>query len=374
LAGELAQRALRLPRLIGWIAAGMLLGPAIGRALGPQDLAELRPLLEIAAGVVLFQLGQRVDPAWLGRNPWILATSIVEAAAAFGAVFCVLLALDARPLTAALAAAVGMATAPAVTLTVARETRAQGQVAERMLLLTALNCIYAFVTVNVLLGWAASDHSADWRASALHPLYVIFGSAALAGGFALSTLALLRLLGRKEETQFLCVLALVMAAVWAAGTLKLSLVLTLLGYGTLMRLLDRRRLFVSLTFGRIGTILLMLLFALTAAAIDLALLPAGLAAGAAVAAARFAGKALGVFAFARPSGLPLRKAWLLALSLTPMSAIALVLVHETAGRLPALDTSLAAVLIGSVLILEVAGPLLAKFALVRAGETDERLD
>ena len=309
----------------------MLLGPAIGRALGPQDLAELRPLLEIAAGVVLFQLGQRVDPAWLGRNPWILATSIVEAAAAFGAVFCVLLALDARPLTAALAAAVGMATAPAVALTVARETRAQGQVAERMLLLTALNCIYAFVTVNVLLGWAASDHSADWRASALHPLYVIFGSAALAGGFALSTLALLRLL-------------------------------------------DRRRLFVSLTFGRIGTILLMLLFALTAAAIDLALVPAGLAAGAAVAAARFAGKALGVFAFARPSGLPLRKAWLLALSLTPMSAIALVLVHETAGRVPALDTSLAAVLIGSVLILEVAGPLLAKFALVRAGETDERLD
>lgn len=371
LAGEAVQRWLRLPRLLGWSAVGALLGP---HALGMLDRASLdamAPLLDIAAGVVLFELGQRVDPAWLRRNPWLLGSSVLESAFAFAAMYAVLIAVDAPPLIAAVAAAIGISTAPAVTLAITRDLRAQGQVAERAVLLTALNSVYAFVAVGVLLSWIAREHALDWRVAVLHPLYLVFGSLLAAAIFAGVTLALLRVLGRRHDTQFLCILALVATAVWAADALRLSMALTLLAFGVGIRILDRRRLFVALSFGRVGGILLIFLFAMTAARLDWALVPAGALAGGVLIAARAAGKGLGVFALAPVSGLPLRKASLLTLALMPMSGIAVILVHDTAKFYPQIGPSLAAIVISAIAILELLGPLLAHFALVRAGETAE---
>ena len=371
LAGEAVQRWLRLPRLLGWSAAGALLGPYALGVLDRTALDAMAPLLDIAAGVVLFELGQRVDPSWLRRNPWLLGTSILESALGFAAMFVVLQAVGATPLVAAVAAAIGISTAPAVTLTIARELRAQGQVAERALLLTALNSVYAFVAVGVLLSWVAREHALDWKAAVLQPLYLVFGSICAAAAFAGATLALLRLLGRRHDAQFLCVLALVAIAVWAADALRLSMALTLLAYGVGMRVLDRQRLFVALSFGRVGGILLILLFAMTAARLDWALVPAGALAGAVLIAARAAGKGFGVFALAPASGLPLRKASLLTLALMPMSGIAVILVHDTVRFYPQLAPALAAIVVSAIAMLELLGPLLAHFALVRAGEAAE---
>lgn len=371
LAGEAVQRWLRLPRMLGWSAVGAVLGPHALGALEGAALDAMGPLLDVAAGVVLFELGQRADPSWLRRNPWLLGTSILESALGFAAMFAVLLAVGAPPLVAAVAAAIGISTAPAVTLTIARDLRAQGQVTERALLLTALNSVYAFIAVGVLLSWIAREHTPDWRAAVLHPLYLVFGSICAAAAFAGATLALLRLLGRRHDAQFLCVLALVATAVWAADALRLSMALTLLAYGVGMRVLDRHRDFVALSFGRVGGILLILLFAITAARLDWALVPAGAVAGGVLIAARAAGKALGVFVLAPASGLPLRKASLLTLALMPMSGIAVILVHDTARLYPQLGPALAAVVISAVAMLELLGPLFAHFALVRAGEAAE---
>jgi Kef-type K+ transport system membrane component KefB len=372
LAGEAVQRWLRLPRMLGWSAVGALLGPYALGLLDRAALDAMAPLLDIAAGVVLFELGQRVDPSWLRRNPWLLGTSILESALGFAAMFAVLIAVDAPPLIAAVAAAIGISTAPAVTLTITRDLRAQGQVAERALLLTALNSVYAFVAVGVLLSWVAREHAPDWRIAVLQPLYLVFGSLLAAGVFAGVTLGLLRVLGRRHDTQFLCILALVATAVWAADALRLSMALMLLAYGVAIRILDRHRLFVALSFGRVGGILLIFLFAMTAARLDWALVPAGALAGAVLIAARAAGKGLGVFALAPVSGLPLRKASLLTLALMPMSGIAVILVHDTARFYPQVGPSLSAIIVSAIAMLELLGPLLAQFALVRAGETAEK--
>ncbi len=369
IAGEAVERWLRLPRLLGWIAVGAVLGPHQLGALDAGGLEALRPLLDIAIGMVLFELGQRVDLSWLRRNPWLLGTSVLESALAFGLMYVVLLAAEAPPLLAAAAAAIGIATSPAVVLTVARDLRAQGQVAERALLLTALNSVYAVIVAAVLLAWLARDYAGDWRVGVLHPLYLIFGSLALAAAFAGATLWLLRLLGRRHEAQFFCAVALVVIAVWAAASLKLSVALALLAYGAMARVFDRRRLFVSLEFGRVGRILLILLFAISAASLDWSLLASGAFVGALLIAARLAGKALGVLALAPASGMPLRKASLLALALTPMSGIAIVLMHETARLYPQFAPALAAVVVSAIAVLELLGPLLTHFALVRAGET-----
>lgn len=373
LAGEAVQRWLRLPRLIGWSAVGALLGPYALKMLDRAALDAMAPILDIAAGVVLFELGQRVDPAWLRRNPWLLGSSLLESALGFAAMYAVLILIDAPPLIAAVAAAIGISTAPAVTLTLTRELRAQGQVAERALLLTALNSVYAFIAVGVLLSWVAREHALDWRVAILQPLYLVFGSLLAAAIFSGATLLLLRVLGRRHDAQFLCVLALVASAVWVAEMLQLSMVLMLLAYGVGIRILDWQRLFIALSFGRIGGILLIFLFAMTAARLDWALVPAGFLAGGLLIAARAAGKGLGIFLLAPVSGLPLRKASLLTLALMPMSGIAVIVVHDLTKFYPQFGPSLAAVVISAIAILELLGPLLAYFALVRAGEAMEEV-
>ena len=371
IAGEMVRRWLHLPRLFGWVAAGILMGPQIGGVVTATMLEDMRGILDVAIGVVLFQLGQRVDLGWLRRNPWLLATSALEAGLAFAAMFGVLLLIEVRPLLAALAAAIGIATGPAVVLSLTRELKAQGQVTERMLLLTSLNCVYAFVVVSVLLAWLHQEYSDEWLSILWHPLYLIFGSLFVALVFALATLVLLSLLGRRAEAQFISVLALVVTAVYAAAALKLSVVLVLLGYGVMARAFDAKRRFASFTFGRIGQILLVLLFAITAATLDLELLPIGAVAGAALVAARYVGKTIGVFALAPASGLSMRKASLLALSLMPMSGVALILVNDMSQLFPGLGSALAAVVVSAIVLLEVLGAAAAYFALVRAGEAEE---
>lgn len=368
-AGEAVQRFLHLPRLLGWIAAGVVLGPHVLGFFTSEMLDRFSGLLDIALGLVLFELGQRVDLSWLRRNPWLLGTSILEASLSFAAIFGVLALTQPSLLLAAVAAAIGVATSPAISLVLTKELRAQGQVTERILLLTTLNCIYAVIAVSMLFAWLHAEYRGGWLAVVSHPLYLVFGSIAAAAAFSGLVHGALRLLGRRVDAQFICVLAFIVIAVAVAELLNLSVVLTLLAFGMMTRHFDRQRRFVSLEFGRIGQIFMVLLFALVAAQIDLSLLPAGIMAGAALVAARYAGKAIGVIALGRWSGLGLRKSALVGLGLMPMAGLAVLLVRETAEMYPEFGPQLLTVIVAAVAILEVVGPLLTQFALVRAGET-----
>jgi Kef-type K+ transport system membrane component KefB len=373
IAGELVSRWLKLPRIIGYVAAGVALGPPGTGLIGIEELQGLHIFLEVAIGLILFELGQRIDLGWLRRNPWLLATSLAESALAFAAVFIVLWVLGTSPLLASVAAAVGIATSPAVVTTVAKELQAQGQVTERLLLLTALNTVYAFLAVTMLFAWLHFEYRGGWTAALIHPLYLISGSLLLAFLAAKVTLGLLKALRRGDETQFVLIVAMVVLAVTLASNAKLSVALALLSFGVFTRLFDRDRKFVSLSFGRGGQLFVVMLFSLTGAGLDLTLLlsPATMFTALALIAARFAGKAAAVFALAAPSALGVRKASLLSIGLLPMAGLAVVMVQDTSLVYPEFGARLASVILAAVAILEVLGPLATHFALRRAGEAKE---
>jgi len=368
-AGEIFQRMLKLPRLIGWVLAGAACGPSGLGLLGTEAIEHLQFVVHVAAGLVLFEFGQRIDLGWLRRNPWLAGASVLEALLAFAAVFALLFVLDVLPPVAAFAAAIAMATSPATVLTLTRDLRSSGQVTQRVELLTALDCAYAFVTIGVLLAWFHAEYRGDWIVMLAHPLYLIFGSSALALLFASIARPLLMRLDAYGEIQRACAFALVLIAVAMGGALNLSSALVLLGFGACLRALDDRRRFVSLDFGALGQTSLVLLFALSAAALDLSVAAAGALTGLGLVAARYTGKSVGVLLTSRVSGLSTRKGSLVALGLMPMSAVALVFVHETITVFPELARELLAVLVPALMLLELAGPLLARFAFMRAGES-----
>src|SRR5262245_5462672 len=126
--GELVQRILRLPRITGYAAAGLALGPGGSALIGQPLLNELWVFADVAIGLVLFELGQRLDLGWLRRSPALALMGIAEAVAAALLVFFALSYYGRQPpLIAAVAAAIAMSTSPAVLMRVASDLRAEGQ-------------------------------------------------------------------------------------------------------------------------------------------------------------------------------------------------------------------------------------------------------
>jgi Kef-type K+ transport system membrane component KefB len=366
--GELARRVLRLPRLVGYVLTGMVLGASGLQLLDAKLLEQAWIFVEIGLGLVLFELGRRLDLAWLWRERWLLATGIAESALAFGFIYYALTWFEVSPLYAAVAAAIGVSTSPAVVMLVAQELRAEGQVTERALALTALNSVAAFVLVTMLLAWIHHEYRSGWTVIALHPVYLLAGSLLLGYAACWIALGLSRWLGKNMQGQFVLVIALIVTVMGLARMLEVQILIALLAFGVFARNLDEHHDLMEVEVSRIGQVFFVVLFVVAGARLQIAELAAGGALALAYILARFAGKSLGVMALTYFSGVRPGSAGLLCLALTPMSGLAIALVQGTANFYPEFGTRLAAIVLSAVLILELVGPIAVQFALKRAGE------
>jgi Kef-type K+ transport system membrane component KefB len=367
LGGELAARGLRIPRISGYAATGMLLGAT---GLMPPPLAEdLRIFVDISLGLVLFELGGRLDLAWLRRAPMIAVMAIAESATT-GALLYILLAgyFEFSAAVALIGAAIGISTSPAVVMRVAADSSAQGQVTERMLLLAAINSTIAVLVLTTLVPSLAGGQEGGLAQGIGRPLYLLVGSIALAAAMTWIALVVYRITGKREDRQLIATLGLVVLAVGLALAWKLSVLVTLLGLGLGLRNFDRGGHTMALDFGVAGQFFYLVLFSLVGASLDLStLLVAGLA-GAAFVGVRFLGKALAVLTFARVTHQPITQAALLVVAIQPMSGLAAVLAYDAANMLGELAASVAPVVVAAVVIMEMLGPIATQIALRLAGD------
>jgi len=370
--GELVRRVLRLPRIVGYVLIGLVLGSSGLDLLDRGMVKEAWIFVDIALGLILFDLGRRLDFGWLKRDPWLAATGVLESALSFALVYFTLAWLGVQPLYAAVAAAIGIATSPAVAMVMVQELRAQGQVTERMLGLTAINSVIAFVTVTMLLAGIHHEYHAGWRTVLLHPVYLLAGSLILGYLAALAAVALARWLGKTERAHYVLVLGLIVLTIGAARMLELSVVLALLSFGVLSKNLDRRHDLMSFDVGLVGQLFVVVLFVMSGASLKTGDLMIGGALAAAFITARFVGKSIGVLALTYFSGARRGSAGLLCLALTPMSGLAISMVHGTTELYPEFGARLAAIVLSAVLIMEIIGPIVVQFALRRAGEAMEQ--
>ncbi len=367
-AGELFTRFFRLPRITGFVAAGLLLGPDVSGVLDRDVLSELSIFADISIGLILFELGRRLNLRWFVHDPWLLASSLGESLLSFLFVYASLRWFDLAPLYAGTAAAIAMATSPAVLIMIANDQRAKGPLTERMMALTALNNVYAFLLLALLSGFVHLEHSAGGLRVVLHPLYLIAGSVGL--GFLAFVLArtFARWLGKREDAQFAMLLGLIVGTVGCAISFNLSVLLALLAFGVFAKNLDRNHDLMAVEFGPGAQFFLVMLFVITGAGLQPSELAIAGLIGAAFVAARLAGKMLGILLFAPLSGLARGKAVLLGVGMLPMSAIAVVMVQGASALYPEFGAKLSAIVLSAVVILELVGPLATQWALRRSGE------
>ena len=365
--GEAARR-LHLPRVIGYVVVGFILEPLVrGAGLAPL-LVEARIFVDLALGLVLFDLGRRMDVGWMRRD-WTLAVSgLAESLLTFAVVFATLVYLDFSPVKAGLAAAIAIATSPAVLMLVSEDLRAEGQVTSRALNLVALNSLLASILATILLASAHYQTRLDVESAVLHPLYLFVGSVGLGALMANLARLVARGIEKSKDLHFVLIAAMVVAAVGLATILKLSVILALLAFGLFARNAERSHDLLTVDLGRAGRLLYIVLFVITGASLPLsALASAGWLAFAYVA-ARALGKVVGILAVAPFGGLRRSQVLGLAAVLMPMSTLALLLQHDIGKLFPEFARDLGAVIVGGVIVMELLGPLAVQWGLRHAGE------
>lgn len=368
--GELAYRWLALPRISSYGIAGFLMTASQGGFLHNPSGTPIALLAHFAFGLILFELGYRINLRWLRVNPWLAITGVVEASGCFAAVFMLAQAFSLPMVPSLLLAALAMATSPAAVLRVANELQSSGQVTERLFHLTACNCLLTLFIFKAVVGYwvlasAGSAFEAVWNT-----LVVIGVSVAIGATFGVAVPALLRQLGNidRNATVAFAAAALLLTAVTHA--FKFSPLLAALAFGLVAR---HRRAILSQAqrnFGTLGDLLTVLLFVFITASLDWQQVRNGLTLALAVIAVRLTVKMAATTVFAHLSGVSWRKGALTGLAMTPMSGLVIVLLEQTRHlKLYALDqvAGLAAI----VLLLEVIGPVVTRRALVWAGETHQ---
>lgn len=358
---SLLHRRARLPRLLGYLLVGAVASPALLDLLQRNDLDPWKPLIDLAVAALVFELGTRLRPRWLLDNRWLAASSALEAAAAALAVGFVLVALGAPAASAAAAGMIAAATSPVITMAALLEARPRGQVAERLLMLSAINSVLAILAIKLwpVLAQLHGSLASESLALLANAGVVIFGS--LLWGLACGVL--LDRLGRLHDelaTMPVLQLALVILAVLLALAWGLSPFITLLVAGMTARSRMRHRLTVEPYLGSAGaalTVILFVSFGVLSTLRGLATLwPWVLA----IVLARLAGKGVAIFATARPSGLSWRQAAALTLALQPMSSLSVLLVTDSFGwrtQLPGADANVIQALLVATTLMQLSGPL-----------------
>ncbi|MBC8008000.1 MAG: cation:proton antiporter [Prolixibacteraceae bacterium] len=368
--GQIFVRVFKLPRITGFVAAGLVLGPGVLGLLDQTMLGKLSIFVDISLGLILFELGRRLDLSWFIHDRWLLASSIAESLLSFLFVYATLRFFDIAPVYSATAAAIAMATSPAVLIMIVHDQRAKGPLTERLLALTALNNVFAFLLIALLFGFVHLEYSADWLQAVSHPLYLIVGSSGL--GYLAFVVArmLARWLGKREDSQFGMLLGVIVGTVGCAISFNLSVLLALLAFGVFAKNLDRHHDLMAVEFGPGGQFFLVMLFVITGAGLRPSEFAVAGAIGAAFVLARLAGKLIGLGLFAPLSGISQRKALLLGIGMVPMSAVAVVMVQGASALYPEFGAKLSSIVLSAVVILELVGPLATQWALRRAGEIE----
>jgi Kef-type K+ transport system membrane component KefB len=368
LGGE-AARALKLPRIIGYVVVGFLLAPVMQAMSLDPLLDRARIFVDLAIGLVLFDLGRRMDLKWMLRDWTLAATGLAESLLTFGAVFATLVAFDFAPVKAGIAAAIAMATSPAVVMLIVQDTKSEGQVTERALNLVALNSLLASILTTILLASTHLESRLDLESGLLHPAYLFVGSLVLGALVAAVARGLARAVEKTKDLHFTLIAGMVVAAVGLAILLKLSVILSLLAFGLFTRNDARNYDLLNVNLAPASRLLYIVLFVITGASLPLPALAAGGVAGAAIAGARILGKLVGVLAIAPIGGLRMRQAVGLACALMPVSTLAIILHDDVRRQFPEFGPDLSAAFLCMVIMMEIAGPIAAQWGLKFAGET-----
>ncbi|MEY8291772.1 cation:proton antiporter [Carnobacteriaceae bacterium 52-44] len=376
LGGRVAKK-LTLPSVSGYIIAGLILGPSFINLVSSQDLESLSFITDIALAAIAFSIGSEFllsDMKKVGKRALIL--TIAEVIGAFVIVFIAMFYIFNQSFEFSLViASMSAATAPAGIVMVIRELRADGPLVKTILPVVALDDALGIMLFGVALSLAKMTSGLEeftiFKIISA-PLIEIFGSLLL--GFLLGiglTYLAKKAKGRNELLKIS--LAFILAGVGASNFFNLSPLLTsMMMGGTLVNLMpSSKRIFG--TMNEFTPPIKLLFFTLAGMSLNIRVLASVSFLGIGYIIARAIGKIIGAGVGAKALGESKTIQKYLGLSLLTQGGISIGLSSIVQSELPQFSGSIVTVILFSVLVFEILGPILAKVAITRAGEVNGML-
>lgn len=401
-AGLLMTRVIKpfgLPAVTGYLIAGILVGPfclgLLGNALGIAGLGfgsleyveHFGVISDVALGFIAFSIGNEFRLSQLkqiGKQATVIAVFQAITATVLVDIALVVLSLilgqDKLPISVAITlGAVATATAPAATLMVVRQYKAKGKLTDILLPIVALDDAVGLIVFAVSFGIAKGMISGniDVYSIVLNPIIEIVASLLLGAimGFLLSQAE--KFFHSRSKRLSVSVTAVILTV--AITMLKFEIGPVHVGFSSLLTCMMLGTIFCNFCesseelmdrVDRWTTPLFILFFVISGAELelnvflDIAIVGIGLV----YIIFRSLGKYFGACASAKAVKCDDNIVKYLGITLLPQAGVALGM-SVTAQQLGAYEGSLVRnIILFSVLIYELVGPMLTKWALTKAGE------
>lgn len=379
----------RLPSVTGYVCAGLLLGPSGFGFITPELTGDkLSHFSEIALMLIAFGIGEHLELKRLKKTArTVFFIGFCEAFSAFAcvsaAIFLVSFFLRLGPEAwllrhylslAMLLGAVAIATAPASSLSVMREMRAKGVWTTTLLQVIAIDnglAIMAFGIAASVIRHFGETGAGSLLGGCLISLLEIGGSLLLGVVTGLVIDALGARIKRRSE-MLTAGLALLLLCGETASFLDFSPLLAGMAAGFTIVNRDRRDVRFFRTLNRFEAPIYVLFFTLAGAHFNLMEFAVAGALGILYFLCRAGGKSLGVRLGSRLShALPSVRLFM-GQALVPQAGVAIALVFLTEGNpeLKMYTPLLTPIVLAGVFLAELAGPVLARQAVVKAGEAN----
>lgn len=374
LGGKAAER-LALPNVTGYLVAGLLLGPSLLNIITPADAGSFAAINEVALAAIAFSIGSEFiikDMKKLGKNIIIISTAQVA-----GAVFCVFAVMywifGQEFVFSLVIASMSAATAPAATIMVIRQYKTYGPLTKTILPVVAIDDAMGIMIFGLAMSIAhiyigGTDQS--FLQMAAQPFIEIIGSLVL--GLVLGII--LTRVGKKSKSKeelLSMALASIAISIGLANLLNLSALLTCMMLGATLVNLMKKSKRVFDTINNFTPPVYLLFFTVAGASLDLKVLAQVGLLGIGYIIARAAGKIVGASLGAKGVKADPMVQKYLGFTLLPQGGISIGLSTIVARQLPQYSVAITTVIMFSVFVYEISGPIFAKIALYKAGEFDK---
>ena len=386
----------KLPAVTGYLIGGILVGPYVLGLLGIDGLgfidhhavSSLGLISDVALGFIAFAIGNEFRLSQLKRTgkqatvigiiQAVVATLLVDAAL-IGMHF--ILGPEKLPLPVAIIlGAIASATAPAATLMVVRQYKAEGKLTDLLLPIVALDDAVGLVIFAVSFGIAkavASGGALDVISILVNPMLEIILSLVLGAVMGILFSLAEKFFKSNSKRLSLAVTAVILTV--ALAKLKFEIGHVHIGFSSLLVCMMLGTVFCNvcdfseeiMTKTEKWTApLLMLFFVLSGAELELSVFTDLIivAIGVVYILFRSAGKILGAFWSACMVKCDANIKKYLGITLLPQAGVALGMASIARAELGELGVMVGNIVLFGVLIYELVGPLMTKIALTKAGD------
>lgn len=367
--GEIARLTRILPSISGYIAVGFLCGPNGFNIATSSLLNDASFFVDIAFGLILFDLGKHLDFKWLYHDRGLLWMAFTESFLTFISIFILLYIFHFPWLPSALVATIATATSPAAVMMVAHDLSSEGPITRRAMILTSLNNLFALVIFAILLPLTHNNGHITYAITEAI-VYRLLGSIALGITLFIITMALSRLTGKSKEGQLVLFVGIITFAIGIAISLKLSTMLTLFILGIAARNLDRNHTLMEVDFGWLARLFFVLLFVITGVYLNFHGLWQSTSIVLIFITLRILAKIYGIKIFGQASRLTKQQTFALGLSLAPMAELAVGMSNRLVYFNPNFSYQLITIITAVVAILYILGPIATQFAFIKSGEAE----